>query len=65
MGDADVHIATVTADPTPTLTTTRPERKQLGMGHVVSDRDVSTHRHAAHLELMDGDLVNLELLELG
>jgi hypothetical protein len=43
MGDGNVPIATVTGGPTPTLTTTRPERRRHGMGHVVGDGDVSTH----------------------
>ena len=45
MGDGNVPIAT--GVPTPTLPTTRPERRRHGMGHVVGDGDVSTHRHAA------------------
>lgn len=47
MGDGNVPIATETGGPTPTLPTTRPERRRHGMGHVVGDGDVLTHRHAA------------------
>ena len=49
MGDGNVPITTATGAPTPTLTTTRPERRRHGMGHVVGDGDVSTttNRQAA------------------
>jgi hypothetical protein len=49
MGNGTVPITTANGVPTPTLTTTRPERRRHGMGHVVGDADVSTHRHAAAL----------------
>ena len=47
IGDGNVPIATATGGPTPTLTTTRPERRRHGMGHVVGEGDVSLHRHPA------------------
>ena len=47
IGDGNVPIPTATGGPTPTLTTTRPERRRHGMGHVVGEGDASMRRHVA------------------